>query len=58
MQWRKIAQDIKDAIKGEELRQALSCGFLEMDTTVKHLLVLHIIQGIAIILLGIAALRK
>ena len=58
MQWRKIAQDIKDAIKGEELRQALSYGFLEMDTTVKHLLVLHIIQGIAIILLGIALLKK
>lgn len=58
MQWRKIAQDIKDAVKGEELRQALSYGFLEMDATVKHLLVLHAIQSVAIILLGIAFLKK
>ena len=55
---KKYSQLIKDAKKGEEIRMALTEGFESVDKVVKLLLGIQIIQGVALLISGIIAIKQ
>ena len=57
-QIKEVIELIENAKRGEEIKRAIEEGFMTLDISVKTLFLITVIQGIAIIIIGIGEIMK